>query len=193
MADRVTFVLRFLPGFSASHPRCRRLFFWFFPVTSPLSSSIYSVRSNPWNLSGKVWLFNFLAAVCQWNRSCSFRLLLFSPPSIFFILTKETSIFFSAEPTLFSCQPSYRSPRMILHLHCSQPNYMVAFQFQKRITVFRYLPCYFKTKGNHSNNLYRIASCITTASSPNPPCSSIPLNAGYHANDHVEQKWRPVK
>lgn len=83
MADTVAFVLEFLrglmPSFNPLPLSCHRLFFWFFPVTSQLppsststllSLSIYhlppstegmGVLSVGESLSGKVWLFNFLA------------------------------------------------------------------------------------------------------------------------------------
>lgn len=131
MADTVAFVLDFLrglmPSFNPLPLSCHRLFFWFFPVTSQLppsststllSLSIYhlppstegmGVLSVGESLSGKVWLFNFLAREPR-------------PP-----LFEETSISAPDEHFfLLPCQPSYRVTLMTVELCFPRTDYRPA-------------------------------------------------------------------
>ena len=133
MADTVAFVLEFLrglmPSFNPLPLSCHRLFFWFFPVTSqlpPSSTSLLSplypstiyyppstegvgVLSVGESLSGKVWLFNFLAREPR-------------PP-----LLEETSISAPDEHFfLLPCQPSYRVTLMTVELCFPRTDYRPA-------------------------------------------------------------------
>lgn len=108
-----TFILRFLRpsplrSFPTLHPSATatsfppsppsyRLFFWFFPVTSPplpLLCLALASKVTPRNPCGKVWLFNFL----PWFA----RVLSLLLPLFFYISQGSRSALFSPHPSRFA-------------------------------------------------------------------------------------------
>lgn len=141
MADIVAFVLEFLRGLMPLHPPplspqlppfVLLILSSHFTATlvhlyPPLSLSLYLLPSisltllgrgrrefsRSGNLSGKVWLFNFLAAVCRRT-----------PPPPTLTRVEETSISAPDEHFFFlPCQPSYRVTLMTVELCFPRTDY----------------------------------------------------------------------
>lgn len=104
-----------LAGLTAAHPACYRLFFWFFPVTSPSPLSTPPKFPSEVTLGiflRKVWLFNFPAAVCQ-TRNC----LCFARSFSSLFSSRRGHLQFPLRWTnVFSCQVSYRMVQMAVEL-----------------------------------------------------------------------------